>query len=1142
MRHLRLVLMLGLWVIMLSSSASAAADTSVLIEAESFQFKGAWLARPGGSGGTFIAYEDRADPAKGTASTVIELPAEGRYTIWCRVMTPYLESNAKSPRFSIVIDGKAFSTLTDAPTTLPDHNYVWVNFGAADLAAGQHMLQLHAAKPNWSKADAVLITTEPGNPNTWDESKLKKVKAAPLTVNVNSSVDNSSPLNVGELEEVATLENDRLKITYLRGKAKDGTTVFGRSISVRSDNDEWEPLPIAPFGDQLFIITSDTAELKFSEGAPRWPDFVRQGQLTIRGQDYTVGLNETDPFGVGRLEVLRPILVEQRSAYSVAMTYRSESGQQATVLWSLQPGRWDVQAKAKWLSRNTGYVSLGYLGFQPFRDEQVQAVQLPPLFQFKRWPSSAQMVTTSLTPHPAAMVQVADAADQSITLAVVAEPSKLTQDWPSARNADYGFSITNSAGNVQPTLFSPVLGMTDSETNSGKRHEVEFRLLIRPGQWTRALEYMSDEIMDLQDYRKPVGASLTQAALNLMSLIKDDDAGGWDDELKGFYNIEMDSTVTQASPLTLVSAAILANDEQMYLTRVLPTIEYTLTRPDPHFARPGENDRFAPAALKVPTNFYTTAYWQGLHDLLGQRNPWMVDLALPDGEITHNQTYLKSPRLSNLLAKYRLTGDQDLLDQICQQADTYIDQSFNRDIETPLDYSKFYHISFYPYWNDLVDLYEITGEERYLDAAVEGAFFTTAGHWSFPQVPSGNQTIYKNDRLMGERLLLHKGGEIFRLGYDPSMGVDNTAWRAQVPYWPMKERQVPAWQVARTGMTFEQPSTYFSRNKESAMRHIFMSTTGPALLRLAHLADEPLFRTYARNSVIGRFANYPGYYYSAYSTVALNPDYPYQGPDATAVYYHHIPVHLAFVLEYLIAQAEDRTHGQIHFPYVKQQGYAWFSNRIYGQTGGEVYGQPSQQPRIAPGLVKTDTIDIDWLVAQSDQSISVILMSQSREELHLQPELDFKALGVNPAAKASVFLGAQDQAVAHDWSPGQPLLIPPMGCVTLRFPRANLNATPPVNKDAITPTHRVVELDKPWGQLHAFRIRSPFGFDSLYLAITGNAKSTGQARFTINDREVTVSRFPYEYSLPSVDQDKAVDITVHLQAGDASKQVTLTGL
>ncbi len=158
--------------------------------------------------------------------------------------------------------------------------------------------------------------------------------------------------------------------------------------------------------------------------------------------------------------------------------------------------------------------------------------------------------------------------------------------------------------------------------------------------------------MGVTDYRKPVRASLTDAALNMFDLIMDAKAGGWDAEFKGFYDIETASMSKQAAPLVLLSAAVLARNESLYRERALPTLEFLFSRKQSAYISTGVNNKGVPvgAQLAVPNQFYGTAVWQGVDALLGRRNAWLEEFMLPRGEISHARSFNAVPRWSEQLA------------------------------------------------------------------------------------------------------------------------------------------------------------------------------------------------------------------------------------------------------------------------------------------------------------------------------------------------------------------------------------------------------------------------------------------------------------------------------------------------------------
>ncbi len=110
---------------------------------------------------------------------------------------------------------------------------------------------------------------------------------------------------------------------------------------------------------------------------------------------------------------------------------------------------------------------------------------------------------------------------------------------------------------------------------------------------------------------------------NIIDLIQNDEAAGWAPTMKGFYDIEADPkaapTVVQAAPLAVIAAAVLQRDEALFVSRALPVIEYTLSRGGFRWAQAGMSKK---AGTLSPYNSqFTTAYFDGLHHLLGEANP-----------------------------------------------------------------------------------------------------------------------------------------------------------------------------------------------------------------------------------------------------------------------------------------------------------------------------------------------------------------------------------------------------------------------------------------------------------------------------------------------------------------------------------------
>ncbi len=100
------------------------------------------------------------------------------------------------------------------------------------------------------------------------------------------------------------------------------------------------------------------------------------------------------------------------------------------------------------------------------------------------------------------------------------------------------------------------------------------------------------------------------------------------------------------------------------------------------------------------------------------------------------------------ISAYNLTGDEKWKRFATSTADRYIDLQIYKNSSQPVGLMSFYNTNVYAPWWDLIDLYELTKEEKYLKAAQYGASNTIAGIRSFLPL----QRIYK--RFIRETVLM----------------------------------------------------------------------------------------------------------------------------------------------------------------------------------------------------------------------------------------------------------------------------------------------------------------------------------------------------------------------------------------------------
>ncbi|MDR3709413.1 MAG: hypothetical protein P4L33_14020 [Capsulimonadaceae bacterium] len=1115
MRHLFGVLFLA--AMTLASSCIAFAQGTALetvrFASNAFQFPGEWSqdTSTGGYGGPSL----RGMRVGSDAMTVIALKNGGVYHVW--VQSKDYDRDQGTRLFTLLVDGEPFGKTLGAH----GHNgWWWEQAGDATLPPGRHVLGIRVVK-SFARCGSILLTQVDGNPNTWPSSKLAAAGVKPVIVAVaNPSLTDESSQNVAAPAPTAVLSGKLVRFGFRpQSSAIDA--------AVRTDaGGEWRTLPLAGAG-RLFVISSAKATIDTSQLSPAWPD-SEEGTVSfaVAGRTYTAKLAR-GPFLAGHIETLVPQSVTQVDSGAVEIGYRSKGGQTATARWTLAPNANDAKVSIKFVAPGDGYYSVALLPYAPVPDAAVRYDLLPPIYQSLRRPVDAVMVPNTLTSHPVALLETTLLGqDSPVSLGIQAEPSAIPFEWPGAANGVYGFSLLGPGAEWQPAAFAPILGGVGSHMAAGEARTVAFRVFALPGDWKKALEYSSDRIDQVRDYRKPYGVSLTDAAFNMIDLMKNASASGWNSRLKAFEQIESIDTVSEAYPLGMVETALLTHDEDFYVQRSLPTIEFTLTRRNAHFATHlvGTSYISEPETkITIPSQFCETAYWQGLYELLGRSNEWAADFAARQDQDKPLFGSFK-PHWAELMGLYRLNPSPELLARIRSEADDWIVKEVYAPRVGSAQDLGFYNLSHYAYWWTLPDLYELTGDKKYLDAAQECAFGTIAGLWSSPQPPTGTITVNRGGKFPGIGIVWWKGHEQYRLGV-PRKDGDTPA------------HDVPAWLVANQGLGLEGIGTYHMPALVGDNSHIFMSAWAPSLLRLYELTGREIYQTYARNSIISRYANYPGYYINGFTDLPLDPNYPYKGPDVTSLYYHHIPVQLGFTIDFLVEEARIRSHGKIRFPWVKQQGYAWFDNRIYNSTPGSVFGDDTAGLWLDRKLARSTSPAINYLTARGHDRFWLVLMNEDEKTAPANVVLDGAAIGIDSAKPVTVVDdsgGARSIALTDLAS----VAVPAKGLIALSFAAASSIGSPVMPK--LTGGRASAHAGGAWGDVEAFRIRSPFGKDSLYVVLTGHPSAGSTATLSVDGAPpiAPVSDYPYEFTLYPWPMDKDLRFSLTLKTPDGASVKT----
>lgn len=1146
--------------------AGAGAFSAMLIEAESLEAQGGWILGNdtkgvrahiiGGSSG-------RTQPVAGG----IMIPRAGQWRLWVR-SKDFAKDRAGTRHYTVRLGATRIERRFGTHAAEGFHGWEWEDGGIVSLAAGPLLVVIGDESTPFARCDALVLSRDLAWRPQGAPSSLKAAfaKRAPLErrelASASKAQGERSPVpDAKRLESLpsATLGNEAVRFRFVRaphlsssdGKRTNASAGSGSSIVVVAEmrkDGAWIAFDGDPAAEEYRILHRPRAsDPKLAAHVhPTW-DSSYAGEIEVGAGGAwvrTVATPSTAPWAGGICERLRPSAARQVDANTVALEFPETQAGRLTALWRLSDGSEpEARVELSFAAKAPGHYSLGYHSFFAKPPERADFLLLPPMYHGRRFPERPKVLLSATTPTPIALVNGAGA-----SLAVLGEPSDIPFAWPAANNSRYALGLRGDADLAQPIVYTPVLGQPGSVLESAGNVKARFRVRVQAGDWYAAWRSVAENVYRLKDYRRPVNDSLSDAALNLYDLLKDERAAGWDPRVKGSWNIESRNIASHASPLTFLSLYLLTGDEDFYVRFARPALEYLMSRPGAHFGaerKIGDN-YYQHRRMEGPVSVYGASVFASAVALTHGRTPALAAMTVDaKGEPRPTRGYSHVQPWEDALALYRMSGDRRYLDAAVEGANRYVAENLAKLPTRDLGPVPFVNMAFVPDWEGLLHVYEETGDRRFLDAAAEGARWLLSTLWVQPLVPSGEVTLHKGGSYDHARHIWYFGDLRYRLGIvEGAACTSDPAHDYKLGPTPLSERRVPAWRVSNVGLGLEQPVTYTRKNRHG---NILMSTWAPNLLRLAALTGDPLFRTAARNATIGRFANYPGYYADGMTDQYSRADYPFKGPDVTTIYHHHIPPFTAYVLDYLFTDAEMRSAGAVAFPWVRQCGYVWFDARLRGHAPGRIYGHTAW-PWLHRTAATVDTVTVDRVLAHGDGRFFAILLNQTGERQRTRVRFDAAVLG-RRLAGVSVARWSDNResaALTMDEAGSVEVDVSPNGIVVLGVDGVKIDVpthrvAPP--KSAVHPTDPAVRsavVRKPTGlrgidavgtEIHA----PPFAWRDLFVYVAAGIDECRSAtlRYRVGngpERTVEDDSYPWEFTVRVDDADAPIVWSVETKA------------
>ncbi|MGV3558962.1 glycerophosphoryl diester phosphodiesterase [Larkinella arboricola] len=571
-----------------------------------------------------------------------------------------------------------------------------------------------------------------------------------------------------------------------------------------------------------------------------------------------------------------------------------------------------------------------------------------------------------------------------LTLSVIPEPGLARDPWANDKitqlDWNIGLSHMNRKAQLSPTLYFPVLGEPKSALKSGETVSYTFRYSLTDGDWFKALNHT---VYDIYQFKETLALrkskqSLTDRIQKMHHYLTDPKTSLWNVEefegkkigaqsyLGGVVGSNKDAMKNSDYGAMWMLAT--ATGDPLLTNNVLPYAEnFKLVQQetaDNFFKGAVEGQYYLAKSKKfveewgavvepIALTYYTMLDIgnmllfkpddQELKDRLRFGAERLLTWQKPDGSwaVAYDKQTEKEifkdiqdvrPTFYGLIVANRILKDPKYLTAARKGADWLIknavetgsflgvcgDARYAPDFATGQSAQAF------------LDLYDLTRDERYKQAAITCAKIYTTSIYTHPIASRKPKTVNGTPR--------------------------------------------EDWEINQSGLSFEHGGIFGSAGRHGPIQ---LASHAGMFIRMYGLTKEPIFADMARAGAIGRDAfvdpktSVASYYWQAMNRGA--------GP-----YPHHAWWQVGWLTDYLLAEAELRSNGKVTFP----RGFVTPKvgpHQTYGFAAGTVNGEKAKL-LIDENRVKIDNPSVDYILAQSEKQNKtfVILLNNSAQPSDFQ--------------------------------------------------------------------------------------------------------------------------------------------------------------
>lgn len=662
--------------------------------------------------------------------------------------------------------------------------------------------------------------------------------------------------------------------------------------------------------------------------------------------------------------------------------------------------------------KQKGYFSIGYTGAPAIKPSAATEIWQPLVWQEKRFPDNAYLTPSFMATLPTTFVN-----DGKNSIGVLASPEYIPFDpLPVFENSQFGISVRDREGMAKPQVFAPILGSQESLMTPGKQFSFSAYLVVEPKSITYTYEYLARKYFGFKDYRKNDISTLNNVFDNIIDYSMSHYAW-FVDSLKGFaYSTDVPEAVKNVSSLHPIELALVTDNPAVFEKRAYPLLEYMLSREKFLFALDSTQKIQSPSR-KLRGPIAPISELTALYDIFGKANPFYLKFQKKEyntNRIRNWDVMEKGDTWITSMNMYKSTRDEAYLKKAIDGANDYLANRVDKEQTAFSDEFAggfFFWPAYTIKWIDLLELYELTKDKKYLTAAHDGARHYTMFTWMVPAIPK--------DSL----ITVNKDGKAPLYDYLKSKGHKQM-------YLP--EEKAPTWRLSEIGLTPESSGT------STGHRAIFMANYAPWMLRLGYYTNDSFLKEVAKAAIIGRYRNFPGYHINTARTTAYEkfnfPMHEHKEQSVNSFHYNHIMPMASMLLDYLVTDAYVRSLGQIEFPSEFIEGYAYLQDKFYGAAKGKLYDEENINLWMPERLLKTSNIELNYISGRRGDEVFIAFTNQSEGLVNSTIDLNKNILKLTDATEYFVYKnGGWEKAVMGKLN----VTVPPNGITVIRLKHVN---------------------------------------------------------------------------------------------------------